>query len=139
MVNTPVYNLAKYLDSLIKPSIPDNFSINSNSEFLEKLKKFQHKNGDFCISFDVVSLFTNIPLQQTITIVADHLYDVENNNRPAMPKDSFVSLLECATGGIFSHRGKLYRQCDGVSMGNPLAPTLANFFMGYMEKCLFKG
>ena len=136
MVNTPVYNLAKYLDSLIKPSIPDKYSISSNTEFLEQLKGFDHKGGDFCISFDVVSLFTNIPLSQTIGIVADYLYAETNNSKPKMPRESLVSLLECATGGIFSHRGQLYQQTDGVSMGNPLAPTLANFFMGYLESGL---
>jgi hypothetical protein len=136
MVNTPVYNLAKYLDNIIKPSIPDKFSINSNTEFLERLKGFRHKTSDFCISFDVVSLFTNIPLNQTIGIVADYLYAETNTNKPTIPRTSFVSLLKCATGGIFSHKGQLYKQTDGVSMGNPLAPTLANFFMGHMESGL---
>ena len=28
----------------------------------------------------------------------------------------------------------IYDQIDGVSMGSPLAPFLANLFMGYREK-----
>ena len=133
-----MYNLAKYLDRLIKPYIPDEYSVTSNAEFLTRLKCFQHEAGDFCISFDVVSLFTNIPLEQTINIVANYLYDEANTNKPAIPKGSLISLLRCATGGIFTHRGELYQQTDGVSMGNPLAPTLANFFMGYLECNLLK-
>ena len=38
-----------------------------------------------------------------------------------------------ATGGIFSYNNRLFRQVDGVSMGSPLGPTLANFFMAHQE------
>ena len=31
----------------------------------------------------------------------------------------------------------MYRQIDGVAMGSPLGPTLANKFVGYYESKLF--
>jgi hypothetical protein len=133
MVSTPEYELAKYLDKLIKPNMPKCHSIYSNSDLLNKLMNFDHQKGDYCVSFDVVSLFTNIPLEDTITTIANVLYSDDAVMRPPMPKVSFIALLRCATGGIFSHRDQLYTQRDGVSMGNPLAPTLANFFLGYLE------
>ena len=34
----------------------------------------------------------------------------------------------------FSFEGKYYDQTDGVAMGSPLAPGLANFFMSHYEK-----
>ena len=41
------------------------------------------------------------------------------------------------TGGLFKCYKKLFIQIDGVSMGNQLAPTIANYFMGTLEKlCL---
>ena len=135
MINTSEYNLAKYMDSIIKPGIPSTFSITSNSEFLQRLKNINQKSDDYCISFDIVSLFTNIPLDETISTIAETLYSKANT--PPMPRESFVSLLKNATSGIFSHRQQLYKQVDGVSMGNPLAPTLANFFLGHLEKQLF--
>ena len=133
MVNTPVYELSKYLDNIIKPLIPQKFSLSSNSEFIQQMSKFEHKPGDYCVSFDVASLFTNIPLAETIESVAEKYCATTSKNRPTIPKASLIFLLKCATGGIFSHRKKLFKQTDGVSMGNPLAPTLANFFMGNME------
>ena len=33
----------------------------------------------------------------------------------------------------------MYRQIDGVAMGSPLGPTLANFLLGHIEKKLFDG
>ena len=38
-----------------------------------------------------------------------------------------------ATQGMFMHKNKLYQQYDGVSMGSPLGPTIANFFLANME------
>ncbi len=38
-----------------------------------------------------------------------------------------------ATGGIFMYQDKYYTQTDGVTMGSPLGPTLANFIMAHFE------
>ena len=37
---------------------------------------------------------------------------------------------------MFLYKDKLYQQHDGVSMGSPLAPTLANFFLAHIENKL---
>ena len=35
------------------------------------------------------------------------------------------------------HNGTFYKQLDGISMGSSLGPTLANFFLGSLEKKMF--
>ena len=55
-----------------------------------------------------------------------------------IPKKNSKNLLQLVTGGVFQHSGKLYTQIDGVSMGNRLAYTLANFSMRTLENNLFK-
>ena len=47
--------------------------------------------------------------------------------------------MKIATGGIFMYKDKLYTQVDGVAMGNPLGPTLANFFLAHLESTMFEG
>ena len=136
MIGTAKYQLTKFLDSLIKPNLPDSFMLNSTDDFLEKLNKFPIQPGDKCLSFDVCSLFTNVPLTETIQIVADHLYSDKAVLTPTFDKNSFITLLKLATGGIFLYRDVLFQQTDGVSMGNPLAPTLANFILAYIESKL---
>ena len=42
-------------------------------------------------------------------------------------KPSTISSI--TKGTTFTFNGKLYKQVDGCSMGNPLSPTLANIFM----------
>ena len=129
MINSPEYNLAKYLDSIIKPGIPATYCVRSNTEVIDYLSRFQFEKGDYCVSYDVVSLFTNIPLDETITLISNILYSDASEKKPPMPKCSFIELLKTATGGLFSYQSTLYKQSDGVTMGNPLAPTLANFLL----------
>ena len=73
MVNTPEYELAKYLDNFIKPNIPRKFMLGSTGEFLSKINEFTLKGSEHMVSYDVVSLFTNVPLLETIDIVINFL------------------------------------------------------------------
>ena len=38
---------------------------------------------------------------------------------------------------MFMHNDVWYKQIDGVAMGSPLAPTLANMFLAHIETDLF--
>ena len=43
--------------------------------------------------------------------------------------------MRLVTSGVeFSFNGAMFRQIDGVAMGSPLGPTLANIFVGFFEK-----
>ena len=42
-----------------------------------------------------------------------------------------------STGGLFMHRDKFFRQINGVTMGSPLGPSLANLFMSHTKFKLF--
>ena len=49
-----------------------------------------------------------------------------------------MELLHSAISTIeFSFDNTIYRQIDGVPMGSPLDPALANIFVGYYEEKLF--
>ncbi len=45
-VNTPEYQLAKYLVNIIKPFIPAEYSISSTTEFMSKLRNLELIEGD---------------------------------------------------------------------------------------------
>ena len=80
------------------------------------------------VSFDVKSFFSNVLLQETIDLISNKIY-AKNSNANYLPikKENFKKLLNLATKGIFLYKDKLYQQIDGVSMGSPLGPTIANF------------
>ena len=46
--------------------------------------------------------------------------------------------MKSATSGVeFSFNDIMYKQTDGVAMGSPLGPALANIFVGFYEEKLF--
>ena len=91
----------------------------------------------FMCFFDVSSLFTNVFLDETIKIRLEALYD-QSDSKPVIPKDVFVELIKSATSLVdFNFNNTMYKQTDGVAMGSPLAPALANIFVGYYEEKLF--
>ena len=87
----------------------------------------------FLISYDVCSLFTSIPLNETIDIVVNLIFD--NNPNIKITKKELKTLFEFATSGThILFDGNFYDQIDGVAMVSPLGPVLANLFMGFHEK-----
>ena len=86
-------------------------------------------------SIDVDSLFTNVPLRETV----DYLCDIItlNNYSLPIPVEYIKDLILLCTENIrFEFEGQSYKQIDGVAMGSPLGPTLADIFLGMIEKQL---
>ena len=84
-------------------------------------------------SLDVDSLFTNIPLEETINICTNLLYNNEDVIE-GINKSEFKNLLSLATQeSYFIFNDVLYKQKDGVTMGSPLGPTMANVFLSFYE------
>ena len=86
----------------------------------------------YMISFYIEMLFTNIPLEATINICVDELFENKTNKVNNLTKEYFSSLLKLTTlDSFFIFDGKYYKQKDGVVMGSTLNPTLANVFMSF--------
>ena len=88
------------------------------------------------ISFDVKSLFTNVPLEKTIDIILRKVY-VEKKIKTDIPKAMMNQLLLLCTKHVhFTFNNVVYIQNDGVAMGSPLGPLLANIFMTELEETI---
>ena len=134
MIGSPTHKLAQWLASCLVPISQHlcSFSVQDSFEFVEQIRQVNLKDQFMC-SFDVTSLFTNVPLEETIDII-EFLISKLNIN-PPIPVDDFTSLLRLCTKNVqFSFDQKLFTQIDGVAMGSPLGPVLANIFLGYLEK-----
>ena len=133
------YDLAKYLDELIKPLLANSkYILKDTFDFVNRVSKLKETSG-FMVSFDVESLFTNIPLEETINLVVNQAFDNgKNSTFHKFSQKEFRNLLYRATKESHFHfLGNHFDQIDGVTMGSPLAPTLANFFMNWFEvKCM---
>ena len=130
-IGTYNYNLAKYLTKILTPHISKTHSVNDTFNFVNDINKL-NCNNKFMTSFDVVSLYTNIPLNETINLAAN-IIKVNEPNLKISHKE-LIKLFKFATAEThFLFEDKIYDQVDGVAMGSPLAPVLANLFMGHHE------
>ena len=131
-IGTFNYKLSKFLVPLLAPITTNQYSVKDSFSFVKELCEMNY--GE-CImaSFDVKSLFTNIPLKETVNICVEDLFrDVENIE--GFSKQQFHQLLSLAvTDCFFIFNKNVYKQVDGVAMGNPLGPTLANAFLAHYE------
>ena len=128
-IGTYNYHLSKFLTDLLDPIIPTSHCTKDSFTFCEEIKKVSATNR-FLISYDVCSLFTSIPLKETIDIAVNLLF--EHNPGLNITKAELKKLFEFATSGTyFLFQGTFYNQIDGATMGSPLGPVLANLFMGY--------
>ncbi|XP_057302827.1 uncharacterized protein LOC130636990 [Hydractinia symbiolongicarpus] len=131
-IDTPTYNLAKFLVPLLAPLTVNEYTVFSSFSFAEEISK--QDSSLFMASLDVDSLFTNIPLQETIDICTDSLFS-ETDPVGNFCKSDFRKLLSLATeNSYFTFDGQLFKQVDGVAMGSPLGPSLANAFLSHHEK-----
>ncbi|VDQ07525.1 unnamed protein product [Trichobilharzia regenti] len=87
-------------------------------------------------SFDVVSLFTSIPICDSLDIMK---YEHENNQevftKSLLSIDEVIKCLKlCLESTYFTFKDKLYCQTNGVAMGSPASPIVANLYMKALEK-----
>ena len=81
------------------------------------------------VSYDVCDLFSNIPL----SIILENKKDLK------FSENELTKLFRFATSQMhFYLDAKIFHQVDGVAMGSPLGPALANWFMGYNEQKLLE-
>ena len=84
-------------------------------------------------SFEIGSLFTNIPLQETIDLCVENLFK-DRNHVDNLSKDSFGELLtRTMAEPLILFYQEFHKKHDGVAMGSPLGPTLANVLLCYHE------
>jgi retron-type reverse transcriptase len=75
------------------------------------------------VSFDIVSLFTKVPIRETMDLLGCHFKE-----------DALALFRHVLTTSYFTFNGQFYGQTDGVAMGSPLSPVIANFYMVDYEK-----
>ena len=132
VIKTLTYNLAKFLVPLLQPITTNMYTIENSFDFAKEIADQDSKL--FMASVDIKSLFTNIPLEETISVCCDSLCS-NGTKVNKINRVDFKKLLRAALQNkFFNFEGKIYKQIDGVAMGSPLGPTLANAFLCFQEQ-----
>jgi len=122
-IGSSTYQLSKHLSRLLNqytgktaPHVKNSF------HFIRILESLKIKPGDLMVGFDVVSLFTKVPVEESLTLLSQHFN-----------KDILALYKHVLTSTYFRIDGQFYEQTDGVAMGSPLSPVIANFYMENFE------
>ena len=88
------------------------------------------------VSLDVVSLFTKVPTDETLAVVQDKLAaDPLLEECICIPIDNLIEMLTFWVETAYFRMGSdIYRQEEGLAMGSPSSPVLANIYMEYFEE-----
>ena len=112
------------MDEKLKLKSINKFTISDIFAFAQEIKEVPLSTNDILISYDVTALFTNVPLKETINILADRAFEEDwfiKTHDLNITKSNLIELLTVATENqLFQFDNKLFTQNDGVAMGSPL-------------------
>ena len=77
-IGTFTYNLVCFLCDLLPPLVPNDYSCKNTFCFVSQIKN-TNLSKKFLVSYDVTSLFTSIPLQETIGIAVNLIFNHNPN------------------------------------------------------------
>ena len=103
----------------------------STKTICDSLSKVKLGEDEILVSFDVSSFYTNVPVKEAINRCADLLF-----SRFILPvdKETFIILAELASCNVvMSTCDGYYTQIDGLAMGSPCAPLLANGWLSQFD------
>ncbi|XP_076341032.1 uncharacterized protein LOC143241686 [Tachypleus tridentatus] len=126
------YNLGKYIAWAFSKYVTSASSfIKDSFNFKSNLNQLNHKA--LMASFDVISLFTEVPTTEACKIALE-LYIQDPNPSIDIPNNQLATITEFTmmkTNFMFNNQN--YIQTNGLSMSNPVSPVLANIFMTQVE------
>ena len=91
---------------------------------------------ELVVSFDVVSLFTKIPVKLALAVASHRLSSDDSLPSPTnLSVQELLSLLEfCLNATYLCFRGRFFKQTYGTAMGSPVSVSVANLVMENVEE-----
>ena len=110
--------------------------VHNSQQFVEEMKEMKLEKGECITSYDVIVLFTSIPIPSALEVMKKKLdQDTEFQKRTTMPVDTILELLAfCLNNTYFVFQDTFYEQTKGAAMGSPISPIIANIFMEAFEQ-----
>ena len=130
---TPTNQFAKYLAKLLSPLSQSDYTVNSTKHFIEQIKFDKIPQRYQMMSFDVKPLFTSMPLNKTIEITLERIYDQKEIKTDIPKAIKKKMLLLCTKDVHFLLEDEIYQQTDEVAIGSPFGPILTGIFMAELE------
>ena len=129
-ISSPMYRMSQEISKIIKTSYEkkQTYNVENSREVIEKLRKIKITENTKLMSLDVKDMYTNIPIIDTMKLIK------ENNLTNIEYKEEIIECLRiCLQQNYFRFNNKFYIQKEGLPMGSPLSPIIAEIFMNDFE------
>ena len=93
-IGTATYKTSKYLAKLSLTK--SEYMVESTKDFISSLNNVNIEQDYDMLSFDISSLFTNLPLDHTINLILDQVYK-KKKIKTKLKRDEMKQLLELCT------------------------------------------
>ena len=136
-VNSPTYAISGYLARILSPVVGNtDYTVKNSCEFADFIRDKTLNACEKLVSFDVVSLFTKIPVDLAVKVVEERLReDASLGQRTSLPVEDIIHLLSfCLKTTQFTYNGTYYQQVFGTAMGSPVSAVIANMVMEDVEQ-----
>ena len=131
-LQTSTYKLAKYLVPILESLAINKYAVTDSFNFATEF--VEQDSSNFMESLDIDSLFTNIPLEETIEICTNNIFK-NNDIIHDLKKSKLKDLLSLATKeSYFIFNNILYKRIARVAMWSPLGPSRDNAFLAHHEE-----
>lgn len=138
-VNSPNVNISQFITNILTNSyVTNDYYIKDSFEFTEFINEKQLPNNYVIISLDVVSLFSNIPLDLVIKSIQDKWQDISNSCN--MTQNKFIDIIKFIFDTTyFQYDNIFYKQILGTPMGGKISPIIAQYVMDMLlDSCIPK-
>ena len=110
--------------------------VKNSQHFVEMIREMRVEENEVLVSFNVKSLFTNVPVDKALEVIQAKLLDDETLvERTGIPPHHVTHLLElCLRSTYFVFHGTYYQQQEGAAMGSSISPVVANICMKMFEE-----
>ena len=109
--------LLKVYPNILKPLCKNEFSIENTQSFPKKTREFPPlESEEEDVSYDVDSLFTKLPLKETLNYILDQIY--VHKIPPQICSSLFFKrlLMKLATEVTFTFNNKFCKQINGCTI-----------------------
>jgi len=130
----PLANASKVLSHILKLRVEESpWILESTQELARLLEKIRIPSGEkyWLCTGDVTAMYPNIPRQKAHQILGEFAREVSTEleyinliTKLAQWSDNYL---------VFEHKNNYYYQKEGLAMGIPAAPDVANLYMAHFE------
>ncbi|KAL9953291.1 hypothetical protein ACROYT_G040687 [Oculina patagonica] len=112
------------------------FAVTNSAHFVSTISSETILDNEIMVSFDVESLFTNVPIDGAVQAA---LRKLENDpslaDRTTLTPAQIADLLNFVLRSTyFQYNGSIYEQREGAAMGSPVSAVVANLYMDCFEE-----